>query len=145
MNIKDSSIVEGGEVVFIEDNEECYAEIEILKSKSEINNYLRRLINEELSNIKEDNDLEDISEENYEEELSQFYDFFEDVDSDLVIIHYIENRSNVKGLAKNIVDYLKDKYKTILLFSSQEAESYWEKNNFKRCFLDYFYYKKVED
>lgn len=147
MEFKDSPIVEGGKVISI--NEKCYAVIEILKSKSEINNYLRLLINEELSNLKEENDLENISDEEtkdaFKEELEVFYRFFEDIDDDLVIIHYIENRSGVKGLAKNIVNYLKDKYKTILLFSSQEAENYWEKNDFKRCFLDYFYLKKMED
>lgn len=133
----------GGRKIYIKDNPKCYAEVDIT---SESKSILKCIVSEIIYSLRELHDInytpDEIVELIFKEELQMYYDFFKDVDEKILFIHYIENDSGVKGLAKTIVDYMKENYKFILVNPVEEDRGYWEKNGFKNCFLNYYYYER---
>jgi len=132
--------------IYHSENKECYAEIEILKfDNGKVNSFFEGIIDNEVSVIKEFEDIDDMTKEEilneYKENFIDIYNIRDLIKEDLIIIHYIQNNSEIKGLGKEIVDCLKENYDNIILYSSQEAESYWNSNGFNNCFLDYYFYK----
>ena len=149
---KSSLLEEGNEIYYLfEGKKVCKAEIEELKEEKikEFFNYLRSL---EISNIRE-YDLGDLERQTYTNEaiLNEFKENFEWIDEldnkfknekELLVIHYICNSSEIKGLGLKLINHLKEKYKNIILYSVSDAEEYWKNNGFVDVGCDYFLWIK---
>lgn len=58
-----------------------------------------------------------------------------------ILINSIESYHDNTGAGTLIVDYLKDKYELIFLYSIEDAEEYWlDKVNFKEIFNSFMYW-----
>lgn len=127
----------------------CFCEYEVL-DKDGINNFLNNLIVLEVQAIREYDLMEEESLKITSEDiLNEFEENFlsinylkEKISNELLLIHYIENSSNEKGLGTGIVNNFKERYSSIILFSDIEAISYWKKNGFKEIHQDYYLWQK---
>lgn len=114
-------------------------------NKEEFIEFANWLIQKEIKDIREFEDVEDMSNE---EILVEFKDNFTEINSmkekilDLDKIVYLDNIQNTsleKYAAREIVDYLKEKYNKIILYSIEDAVTYWKNNNFNSIYRDEYY------
>ena len=128
------------------ENGEVLAKGDILIwNKEHFLQFIENLILEEIICIREydlDEELTDF------EILEEFKDNFNDLymlkasvkDEDkIVFIDSIENCSNVKFAARDMVDYLKEKYDKILLYPIEDAIGYWRDLGFRPYHAERFY------
>lgn len=113
--------------------------------------YIDDLINNEIKAIKHFDDVDYMKDEEVLEEFPDNFEPFYDFKlkygklNNIVYLDLIENKGIKKGSALNILNYLKNEYDGILLFSVEDAISYWENNNFKNVLVDsYYFYTKNE-
>lgn len=107
--------------------------------------FINELINKEISDIREFEHIENLTNQ---EILQEFQDNFEELfflkntvsqNSSIVYLKSIENKGIEKGAAKEIVDYLKSNYDKIILYSLEDAIDYWINSNFKSVYRDEYY------
>ena len=84
---------------------------------------------------------------NFNSNFESFYEFkekYKDLNN-IVYLDLIENKGIKKGSALKILNYLKEQYEGILLFSVDDAISYWENNGFKNVLIDTYYFYSKND
>lgn len=130
------------------ENDEILAVAYIIPfTNKDLMNYVDNLIKEEIKAIRcFDCGDEDITDEEILEEFSsqfeEFYSFKEKYSNmdNVVYLDLIENKGIKKGSALKILDYLKETYNGILLFSVEDAIDYWKKNGFTNVLADSYYF-----
>lgn len=139
-------------ILNINEKDETLAIAYIIPFKdTDLISYIDGLIEEEIKAIKYFDDVEYMTDEevleNFPKHFESFYEFKEKYKNlkNLVYIDLIENKGIKKGSALTILNYLKEQYEGILLFSVDEATSYWEKNGFKNVLIDTYYFYSKND
>lgn len=113
-------------------------------------NYIDSLIKKEINEVRYFDGDENMSDEEILEEFSyqfeSFYKFKEEYKdlNNVVYLDLIENKGIKKGSALTILNYLKEQYEAILLFSVDDATTYWENNGFINVLTDTFYFYKKD-
>lgn len=107
--------------------------------------FIKTLIKKEIEAIRVFDGADDLSDQEilieFEENFEEFISLKESVleyDS-IAYLHNIENKGIEKGAAKEIVDYLKNNYDKIILYSLEEARDYWISANFEAIIRDDYY------
>lgn len=130
------------------ENDEILAVAYIIPfTNKDLMNYVDNLIKEEIKAIRcFDCGDEDVSDEEILKEFSsqfeEFYSFKEKYSNmdNVVYLDLIENKGVKKGSALKILNYLKETYNGILLFSVEDAIDYWKNNGFISVLADSYYF-----
>lgn len=136
-------------ILNMSENDEILAVAYIIPfTNKDLMNYVDNLIKEEIEAVRcFDCGDEDITDNEILEEFSSqfegFYAFkekYSNIDN-VVYLDLIENKGIKKGSALKILNYLKENYNGILLYSIEDAIEYWENNGFVNMLTDshYFY------
>lgn len=109
--------------------------------------YINTLMHGELHLVREYDYCDDCSDEEILMECEDDFEFFYEYqkklsDKKVVFLDYIENVSGVRSSASEMVKHLKNKYEAIMLYSTSEAEKYWENNDFVNFYDGYYIYMR---
>lgn len=113
--------------------------------RSLFNEFIDTLICKEISDIREFEDVEELSDNEilteFNENFQEFLSLKESVteDESIVYLHNIENNGIEKGAAREIIEYLKNNYDKVILYSLDEAIEYWLSSGFESVIRDEYY------
>lgn len=134
-------------ILNINEKSEVLATAHILPcSKDKLFSYIDNLIKREINDIREYDGVSYMSDEDilkeYPDNFNYFYEFkdkYKDLNN-LVYLDLIENKGIERGSALTIVNYLKNNYEGIILYSMEEAIEYWKMNGFESVLIDGYYF-----
>lgn len=89
-------------------------------------------------------DLDDVDV--YDEETYEYYkNYIQELNPNTIYLYYVENVSGISGLGSKLVDSIIALKRDILLYSTAEAEEYWQEKGFDNVFgYNYFLNNSAE-